>query len=155
MGPSVERWLGARLPRPTVDCVQPSNTHVVARLWSNFSTGDYDAAAHLLHPDLTVIWPTSRERYNTRTEYLTVNKAFGDDWTFTVLYLAETGEDSVVSITKVASPTFPDSYYATSVIDLRDGVITAMQTYWATQDTQPQWREGLSHLLSRCRRILR
>lgn len=128
-----------------VDVPTTSNTSVVARLWSAFSAGDYDDAAPLLHPDLTVVWPTSRERYANREEYLAVNRAFGGGWTFAVEHLAETGTGSVVSITKVTSPGHPDCYYATSVVDLRGGVITAMRTYWATQDSQPQWREGLSH----------
>lgn len=122
-----------------------SNVHVVARLWQALSQGDYDAAAPLLDPHLTVIWPTSRERYNSREEYLAVNQAFGPDWTFEVVYLAQTGDDTVVAITTVKSPSYEDSYYATNLVDLKGGVIAAIQTYWAVQDSQPQWREGLSH----------
>lgn len=134
-------WLGTYVGSVN----SPSNTHVVARLWKAFSSGEYDAATPLLHPHLTVVWPTSRERYEGREEFLAVNRAFGDDWTFTVLHLSDTSEDTVISITKVESPTCQDSFYATSVVDLADGVITAMQTYWAFQDSQPQWRKGLSH----------
>lgn len=121
-----------------------NNIDVVKELWAKFSRGEYAESTPLLHEKLTVTWPTSREYFETRDEFIAVNQAFGADWTFDVLSLEETTTHKVISVTHVSSPHCADSFYATSVINVENGIITHMDTYWAFQDKQPPWRKSLS-----------
>ncbi|MDD1793965.1 hypothetical protein LRP50_12560 [Enterovibrio sp. ZSDZ42] len=121
-----------------------SNIDVVRELWAKFSRGEYVQAKALLHENLRVVWPTSREYYETRDEYIAVNEVFGADWKFEVLSLEETTTNKVISVTYVSSPHCDDSFYATSILSLENGIITNMDTYWAFQDKQPEWRKQLS-----------
>ncbi|MGF1768357.1 hypothetical protein L4D06_13385 [Enterovibrio makurazakiensis] len=121
-----------------------SNIDVVRELWAKFSRGEYVQAKALLHENLRVVWPTSREYYETRDEYIAVNEVFGADWKFEVLSLEETTTNKVISVIYVSSPHCDDSFYATSILSLESGIITNMDTYWAFQDKQPEWRKQLS-----------
>ncbi|EOX3427607.1 hypothetical protein ACPFUT_003530 [Vibrio cholerae] len=120
------------------------NTEIVKELWTKFSQGNYVGCEALLHENLKVSWPTSREFYESRDDFITVNEAFGQDWTFDILSLEETMNDKVISVVHVYSPSCPDSFYATSIFSFASGVITNMETYWAFQDKQPEWRKNLS-----------
>lgn len=97
-----------------------------------------------LNETLSVVWPTSRECYESQNDFIVVNEAFGKDWTFEILLLEETTSDKVVSAVHVSSPSCPDSFYATSIFSFASGVITNMETYWAFQDKQPEWRINFS-----------
>ncbi|EGR0541741.1 hypothetical protein E8A66_09715 [Vibrio cholerae] len=120
------------------------NAEIVKELWTKFSQGNYVGCEALLHENLKVLWPTSREIYEGRDDFITVNEAFGKDWTFDILSLEETMSDKVISVVHVSSPSCPDSFYATSIFSFASGVITNMETYWAFQDKQPEWRRTLS-----------
>ncbi|ENM5923953.1 hypothetical protein DX881_003968, partial [Vibrio mimicus] len=85
-----------------------------------------------------------REFYESRDDFITVNEAFGKDWTFDILSLEETMSDKVISVVYVSSPSCSDSFYATSIFSFVSGAITNMETYWAFQDKQPEWRRNLS-----------
>lgn len=119
-------------------------TEIVKELWARFSLGKYVDCEALLHENLRVVWPTSRECYESRNDFIVVNEAFGKDWTFEILSLEETTSDKVVSVVHVSSPSCPDSFYATSIFSFASGVITNMETYWAFQDKQPEWRRNFS-----------
>ncbi|MDV2348168.1 hypothetical protein Q5N41_19130, partial [Vibrio cholerae] len=120
------------------------NTEIVKELWTKFSQGNYVDCEVLLHENLKVLWPTSREFYEGRDDFITVNEAFGKDWTFDILSLEETMSDKVISVVHVSSSSCSDSFYATSIFSFVSGVITNMETYWAFQDKQPEWRRNLS-----------
>ncbi|HDI3297901.1 TPA: hypothetical protein PME20_003616, partial [Vibrio cholerae] len=53
------------------------NTEIVKELWTKFSQGNYVDCEVLLHENLKVLWPTSREFYEGRDDFITVNEAFG------------------------------------------------------------------------------
>ncbi|EOW9269400.1 hypothetical protein ACN26L_003926 [Vibrio cholerae] len=74
------------------------NTEIVKELWTKFSQGNYVGCEALLHENLKVLWPTSREYYEGRDDFITVNEAFGKDWTFDIRSLEETMSDKVISV---------------------------------------------------------
>ncbi|WP_047049563.1 nuclear transport factor 2 family protein [Vibrio mexicanus] len=123
-------------------------THLdtVKTLWQQFSLGDYDSTKTLFSDDIKIVWPTSREHYQQLDTFLEVNELFGKDWTFEVLHLEETTSDKVISIIYTSSPSFKDSFYATSVFTFSSGLIQHMETFWAFQDRQPDWRKGISEV---------
>ena len=50
---------------------------VVKTLWHLFSRADYRSCESILHENLKVVWPTSRELYDSREKFIVVNEAFG------------------------------------------------------------------------------
>ncbi|MGF1689427.1 hypothetical protein L4C36_22660 [Photobacterium japonica] len=116
----------------------------VKHLWSIFSSGDYESSKSLFNEKLKVIWPTSREYYESIDEFIAVNEVFGKDWTFEVRYAESTDSNKVISIVYVTSPSCPNSFYATSIFTFVSDKIETMETYWAFEDSQPDWRKGLS-----------
>ncbi|WP_028021590.1 nuclear transport factor 2 family protein [Enterovibrio calviensis] len=123
-----------------------NNKECVRELWERFSQGDYQGSRHLMKPNINIVWPTSRECYENADEYLAVNEVFGEGWTFEILSLEETTSGKVISVTYVSCPQCKDSFYATSICQFEDNLISHMETFWAFQDQQPEWRKGLSHV---------
>ncbi|EJC7018407.1 hypothetical protein BBM20_17450 [Vibrio parahaemolyticus] len=117
---------------------------IIKCLWDKFSAGDYEGSKSLFSEQLEVIWPTSREYYESADEFIAVNEVFGKDWMFEVKHAESTGSDKVISIVYVTSPSFPDSFYATSIFTFASNQICRMETYWAFEDVQPEWRKDLS-----------
>ncbi|MCF7484243.1 hypothetical protein L3V31_21385 [Vibrio sp. J1-1] len=117
---------------------------IVKSLWSKFSSGDYEGTRSLFSDNLKVIWPTSREYYESVEEFIAVNEVFGKDWTFEVKHAESTDSDKVISVVYVTSPSWPNSFYATSVFTFSSNQIDTMETYWAFEDGQPEWRKNLS-----------
>ncbi|PKG37844.1 hypothetical protein [Psychromonas sp. Urea-02u-13] len=117
---------------------------IVNTLWETFSKADYRSTESILHCDLKVVWPTSREFYDSREMFIAVNEAFGDGWRFDVQVIEETLSDRVISVVFVSSPDCNDSFFATSIFDFENGVIINIETYWAFKDKQPEWRKALS-----------
>ncbi|OLQ93110.1 hypothetical protein BIY22_01055 [Vibrio panuliri] len=120
------------------------NVGIVISLWDKFSTGDYEGSKFLFSKQLEVIWPTSREYYESVDEFIAVNEAFGKDWMFEVKHVESTDSDKVISIVYVTSPSCPNSFYATSIFTFTSSQISRMETYWAFEDVQPEWRKELS-----------
>nr|WP_275667596.1 hypothetical protein [Photobacterium damselae] len=113
-------------------------------MWSKFSSGDYQGSKSLFSDKLQVIWPTSREYYESVEEFIAVNEVFGKDWTFDVRHIESTDSNKVISIVYVASPSCPNIFYATSIFTFTSNKIDRMETYWAFEDSQPEWRKNLS-----------
>lgn len=121
-----------------------TNIEIVRTLWQAFSRADYRSTESILHCNLNVLWPTSREFYDSREKFLAVNEAFGSNWDFAIEVIEETLSDRVISVVFVSSPDCNDRFFATSVFDFEDGMITNITTYWAFKDKQPEWRKTLS-----------
>ena len=117
---------------------------IVKTLWEAFSKADYRSTESILHCDLKVVWPTSRELYDSREKFIAVNEVFGDGWSFEVQVIEETLSDRIISVVYVSSPDCEDSFFATSVCDFDNEVIINIETYWAFKDKQPEWRKTLS-----------
>ncbi|WP_045620646.1 nuclear transport factor 2 family protein [Vibrio vulnificus] len=121
-----------------------NQVEIVRNLCSKFSSGDYEGTRSLFSDKLKVIWPTSREYYESVDEFIAVNEVFGKDWTFEIKHVESTGSDKVISIVYVTSPSWPNNFYATSVFAFSSNQIETMETYWAFEDAQAEWRKDLS-----------
>nr|WP_086938003.1 hypothetical protein [Thaumasiovibrio occultus] len=116
----------------------------VNQLWTLFSDAQYEEAKGLFAPNVRVTWPTSREYYETVDAFIAVNEVFGEHWTFEIVALEETLSGKVMSVVYVTKPGWPDSFYATSIFTFAENVIVSMDTFWAFEDKQPEWRKELS-----------
>jgi len=120
------------------------NISLVRKFWQLFDQGKFRQTEALLDCNLSVVWPTSRERYNDRESFLVMNEAFPGVWDFTIERIIESSATQVTCVVYVKSEGFEDSYYANSFIDITAGKISYIETYWATLDKQPDWREKYS-----------
>lgn len=120
--------------------------NTVKQLWHMFSKAEYREAESLLDKNLFVIWPTSREKYQSREQFILVNEAFGDGWAFDLLNIEETVSGKVNCVCYVHSPDCKDSFYASSIIEFQGNCISRIETYWAFQDKQSEWRKELSEV---------
>lgn len=122
------------------------NEQRVRQFWKIFSNGDYPNCKQLFIEKPRIIWPTSREYYDDISSFIEVNEVFGRDWNFEIqeLEMCSNNADKVISIIRATSPSFVDNFFATSVFKFEEGLISEMQTYWAIEDVQPDFRKGIS-----------
>ena len=122
------------------------NKTVVKELWSKFSSGEYESSASLFVKKPKIVWPTSREYYDDIKKFIEVNELFGRDWTFEIKVLDAAESGRVISVIYTTSPSHEASFYATSIFEFSEGLIEKMETYWAFEDKQPEWRKGVSQV---------
>lgn len=121
-----------------------NKTETVEMLWALFSRADYRGSELILHENLQVQWPTSRESYDSREKFIAVNEVFGAGWSFEIQVIEESLAGRVISVVYVSSPDCMDSFSATSIFDFENGLITNIETHWAFKYKQPNWRKNLS-----------
>jgi GNAT superfamily N-acetyltransferase len=110
----------------------------VRALWSAFQARDWLAARALLHGDLQATWWTSGERFAGADAFIEVNARYPEGWTIHVVEVAMLRDGRVMSVVRVDHP--PQSFFATSFYLTDDGLITAVDEYWATMQAPLAWR---------------
>jgi ribosomal protein S18 acetylase RimI-like enzyme len=110
----------------------------VRALWSAFQARDWTAARALLHDDLQAAWWTSGERFAGADAFIEVNARYPEGWTIHLVDVAMLRDGRVMSVVRVDQP--PRSFFATSFFLTDDGLITAIEEYWATVEAPPAWR---------------
>jgi ribosomal protein S18 acetylase RimI-like enzyme len=110
----------------------------VRALWSAFQARDWRAARALLHDDLQAAWWTSGERFAGADAFIEVNARYPEGWTIQLVDVAMLRDGRVMSVVRVDHP--PRSFFAASFFLTDDGLITAIDEYWATVEAPPAWR---------------
>jgi hypothetical protein len=116
------------------------------QLWRAFEARDWNAAAALLHDDFVAEWPVSNERFVGREAFIGVNRAYPGDWHITIERVVADGN---VVVTQVRVDIEPDSYYALSFFDLKDGLIAKAVDWWPEPYDPPDWRKGWAEPIRR------
>lgn len=115
-----------------------AGVRAVRDLWSAFQARDWRAARALLHDDLQAVWWTSGERFAGADAFIEVNARYPEGWTINVVDVAMLRDGRVMSVVRVDQP--PSTFFATSFYLTDDGLITAVDEYWATVEAPPAWR---------------
>jgi ribosomal protein S18 acetylase RimI-like enzyme len=110
----------------------------VHAMWSAFQARDWRSARALLHDDLQAVWWTSGERFDGADAFITVNARYPEGWTIHVIDVSMLRDGRVMSMVRVDH--LPQSFFATTFYLVDDGVITAIDEYWATLEAPPAWR---------------
>lgn len=111
--------------------------NLVTELWHAFDQRNWDSAHKLLHKNLVVHWPHSRERFLGPDNFIAANRAYPGSWRITLTRMHET-ETGVVTVVKVSDGTL--DFYATSFFEFLDEKIVSIEEYWASGEKPPQWR---------------
>jgi GNAT superfamily N-acetyltransferase len=114
----------------------------VRRLWAGFQERDWAAARAVLHDDLLAVWRASGERFRGADAFIEANRRYPEGWTIHLLELAHLQDGRVMSMVRVDHP--PDSFFATSLFRVDDGLITAIDETFATAEQPPAWRDSLA-----------
>jgi ribosomal protein S18 acetylase RimI-like enzyme len=117
---------------------QSEGVRAVRALWSAFQARDWTAARRLLHDDLQAVWWTSGERFAGADALIEVNARYPEGWTIHLVDVAMLRDGRVMAVVRVDQP--PRSFFATSFYLTDDGLITAIDEYWATVESPPAWR---------------
>ena len=110
----------------------------VHAMWSAFQARDWPSARALLHDDLQAVWWTSGERFDGADAFITVNARYPEGWTIHLIDVSMLRDGRVMSVVRVDH--LPQSFFATTFYLVDDGVITAIDEYWATLEAPPAWR---------------
>ena len=116
-------------------------TDTVRTYWARIQDRDWPGVSELLHPDLWVFWPASRELFSGRESFVAMNAAYPEGWSIRVLSLLGDGHERVVSEVEVPHET-SGVFRVVSLWTVRDGLITTGTEYWVTYggDPVPSWR---------------
>jgi hypothetical protein len=99
---------------------------------------DWARATALLRGDLQVTWWSSGERFDGPTGFVRAQARYPDGWGIQLIEVSPLQDGRVVSVVRVDHP--PQCFFATSFFHLEDGLIFAIDEYWATAEEPPAWR---------------
>ena len=114
------------------------SVRAVRALWAAFQARDWAAARALLRDDLQAVWWTSGERFDGADAFIAVQARYPEGWTLHLIEAERLEDGRVMSIVRVDHP--PDSFFATSLFRVDDGLVTGIDEYWATLASPPAWR---------------
>jgi ketosteroid isomerase-like protein len=124
-----------------------ANTAVVRRLWTLFQARDWDAAEALVHPDIVVDWPDTRERMRGRANFMAVQRNYPEPWG-TIEIRRVIGRNDLV-VAEIAVHDARGTTFAISFAELEAGRIVRAVEYWVDDDGAPpawraQWTERIA-----------
>jgi len=112
---------------------------IIKELWKYFDERKFDKAKELLHKEFKGYWKTTLEIFETRDNFIEVNKMYPGNWR-TQLQKVEMTENGAVSVTYVYSKESENKFYATTFYKFKDNLIYRIEEYWATCEKSSSWR---------------
>lgn len=119
---------------------------LINKLWSLFDNKKYFETRDLFHDECEIIIKSSKEIFSDIDLYLQMNYDYPGNWR-TVLEKVEILDEGAVSLVHVFSSEENEEFYATTFYKFKGGLISEMEEYWATMETQPEWRKKYSRTL--------
>lgn len=118
------------------------SVRTVRAMWRTIQARDWPALRALLADGLQVHWWTSGERFDGADAFVEVQARYPEGWSVQLLESERLEDGRAFSLVRVDHP--PHSFFATSIFRVDDGVITAIDEYWATLESPAAWRESLA-----------
>lgn len=122
------------------------NGDLINKLWSLFDEKKYFETRDLFHDECKIIMKSSKEIFNDVDSYLQMNLDYPGNWRM-VLEKVEILDEGAMSLVHVFSLEENDEFYATTFYKFKDGLISNIEEYWATIESQPEWRRKYSKVL--------
>lgn len=114
------------------------SVRTVRALWSAVQARDWTAMRALLKDDVQVRWWTSGERFTSADAYVEVQRRYPEGWTIRLLEAQRLDDGRVLAVVRVDHA--PQRFFCTAVARVDNGVIGAIDEYWATLEAPPDWR---------------
>ena len=116
------------------------SVRAVRAMWATFEARDWAGARSLLADGLQATWWTSGERFTSADAYIAVQARYPEGWAIRLIECQRLEDGRVISLVRVDHP--PQHFYATAFCRVDNGVIQAVDEYWATAEAPPAWREA-------------
>lgn len=110
----------------------------IERYWRAVLRQDAAELRGFFHPDAMVRWHNSNECF-TVEEFIRANCEYPGQWDGVVERIEWAG-GLVITATHVYTRDGALSFHVVSFIELRDGLIFAVDEYWGDDGPAPQWR---------------
>jgi hypothetical protein len=117
---------------------QSAGVRTVRAWWQALQARDWTRATALLRSDLQVVWWSSGESFDGPAGFIEAQARYPEGWTIQLVEVSPLQDGRVVSVARVDHP--PQSFFATSFFHLEDGLVFAIDEYWATVEEPPAWR---------------
>jgi GNAT superfamily N-acetyltransferase len=117
---------------------QSVGVRAVRGWWQALQARDWERARALLRSDLQVLWWSSSESFDGPAGFIEVQARYPEGWTIQLVEVSPLQDGRVVSVVRVDHP--PQRFFATSFFHLEDGLVFAIDEYWATVEAPPAWR---------------
>jgi len=117
---------------------QSAGVRTVRAWWQALQARDWTRATALLRTDLQVVWWSSGESFDGPAGFIEAQARYPEGWTIQLVEVSPLQDGRVVSVARVDHP--PQSFFATSFFHLEDGLVFAIDEYWATVEAPPAWR---------------
>ncbi len=109
--------------------------------WRAVLEQDADTLAAFFADGAYVNWHNTNEHF-TAAEFIAANCAYPGDWAGEI-ERCHTIDDRMITVTHVHSPDGALSFHVTSFIEVRDGMITAIDEHWGDDGPAPDWRREM------------
>lgn len=116
-----------------------SPEEIIRKMWSLFSTQNWEEAKALFHPDFTAYWPQSNETFVGATNFVGMNEAYPGNHKAEVKNLISNKNE--VSCTAFISADTGQTAYGTSYATIKEGLIFNLTEYWGDEYPAPANRE--------------
>ncbi len=91
--------------------------------------------------DACIRWHCTNEEF-TVDEYIRANCDYPGDWDGTIERVIKC-ENLIIAVVKVYPKDFLSSFHVTSIAELKDDKIIALDEYWADDGEAPLWRQEM------------
>lgn len=112
---------------------------MVRRFWRLFSGQRWEESKLLLHPELVVEWPQSRERFEGPDAFVDMQSAYPGNHRIEILELVASPDR--IATTVYCSADTGQKAYGTSYFEFRGEWIGKIVEFWGEPYEPPQWRE--------------
>lgn len=106
--------------------------------WRLLQARDWAAARALLRADLQAVWWTSGERFDGADAFIDVQRRYPEGWDIRLLECTRLEDGRVQALVRVDHG--PQSFFATSIARVDEGLLIGIEEYWATAEAPPAWR---------------
>lgn len=110
--------------------------------WKAVVLQNKDALSAYFSDDAVIRWPCTNEQF-TVSEYIKANCEYPGNWDG-VIERVEIRDELIITAVRIYPTDKSSSFHVVSFIELRKGLISKMDEYWADDGEAPLWRRDMN-----------
>jgi len=115
------------------------NCDLVRRFWQAMDKQDWESLRAFFGEEAIIVWPNTGEKF-TPSRYVEINENYPGTWNIDLEHL-ETGDEFVVSVVNIHSPSEPATLRGIAFFKIEAGLIIRLTEYFADNHDRPLWRK--------------